>query len=344
MTLQVAPCYFAGQLDTCIDFPASALQPGTWNFFYRENGEIFAAVHPGGANTGSVNVRLSATSLPALEDPSGNSFYPRSLWLNTSHKLLSDIKIRYYMSTDEINRYSRLSPGTLMLLHREEAPEDCRLKTGNTSIPEQEDSLKWESTGHEKYRYLEFETRTTGLFLLWKNEVPAGRLSVETDPRSAPYVLTDNIRAMPFGEYLVQKSREGTVWQEWRSGIHGGARIRDATPYIPETYYRLVFDFGNAVRAVLDTRKAIVSGEQPECILLGNPLPYGLNIDLWFPDLLKSSTRLFSLQGQEIPLLSVTENGDHYRINPANTLPKGTYYLKARNRSGIPCTKRVMVY
>lgn len=168
-------------------------------------------------------------------------------------------------------------------------------------------------------------------------------LTAEPGVSSIPHLSVKNIRPMPFGQYLVWKSREAITWQEWRTGIHDTLRIRDPTPHIPETHYRLVFDFGNNIRAVLDTRKVEVSGESPECIVLGNPLTDGRSIGLWFPDLQKSSTRLVTLLGQEIPLLKITESGEYYRIIPVNTLAKGTYYLKAENRSGTACTKRIMV-
>lgn len=342
MTLQIAPCYFAGQIDTCIDFPATALQTGTWNYFYRENGEIFAALHPQGVNTGSVNLRLSSTAHSSWEDPAGNRFYPRSLSLNASRKLSSKVKIRYYMSQSEINNYPEDANETLLLLHQEEFREDCLPEPADLSVLWLKDTLRWESTGHEKYRYLEFETEATGRYFLWKNQAPAGRLNAEPTSQSV-LISAESIRTMPFGNYRIYKSRDGISWQEWRSGINHPVRIRDATPHIPETWYRLIFDFGNQIRAVLDTRKAEISGESPECILLENPVSDGRNIGLWFPDLQKSSTKLVTLHGQEVPLLNITENGEHYRITPVNALAKGAYYLKTENRSGIPCTKRIIV-
>lgn len=338
MTLQIVSCYFAGQIDTCIDFPSPALQPGSWNYFYRENGEIFAAVHPQGTNTGSLDLRLSSTPGTALEDPFGNRFYPRSLSLNTARKLTSTLKVRYYMSTEEIQNYPEDTTGTLMLLYQEEFPEDCKGNPQNTLLW-RKDTLRWESTDNEKYKYLEFETDAAGRYFLWKNRSPAGRLTVEP----GPHLSVENIRTMPSGQYAIYKSREGITWREWKSGIHDAVRIRDPTPHIPETYYRLIFDFGNNIRAVLDTRKVEFSGENPGCIVLGNPVTAGQDIGLWFPDLQKSSTKLVTQLGQAIPLLKITENGEHYRIVPVNALAKGTYYLKAESRSGTRCTKRIMV-
>ncbi len=342
MTLQVTPCYFSGQIDTCIDFPSPALQPGTWNYFYRENGEIFAALHPQGVNTGSINLMLSSTVQPSLKDSSGNRFYPRSLSFNASRKLSSKVKIRYYMSRDEINHYPGKANETLMLLHQEEFPEDCLLKPEGLSVLWPKDTLRWDGAGQEKYHYLEFEAEANGRYFLWKNQAPAGSLRAEPTLQSV-LVLAENIRGMPFGSYRIDKSHDGIRWQEWRSGIDAPLRIRDATPHIPETWYRLIFDFGTQIQAVLDTRKADISGESPECILLENPVSDGRNIGLWFPDLQKSSTKLITLHGQEVPLRNITESDGHYRITPVNALAKGTYYLKTENRSGIPCTKRIMV-
>lgn len=340
LSLLITPCYFAGQLDTCMEFPAPDPQPGTWNYFYRENGEIFAAVHPQGKNTGSINLTLSSTAHAALQDPSGNRLYPRSLTLNTTHKLSFPLKIRYYMSSSEIQNYPDEAPGTLILLHQDQLTDDCR--PGSVALW-LKDTLQWQNTENEEYRYFEFETRATGRYFLWKNRVPGGQLTAEPGVSPTPRLSVENLRPMPSGQYAVYKSREGITWQEWRSGIHDTLRIRDPTPHIPETHYRLVFDYGNNIRAVVDTRKVEVSAENAECIVPGNPLNDGRSITLWFPDLQKSSTRLLTLLGQEIPLLKITDNGEHYRITPVNALAKGTYYLKAESRSGRACTKRIMV-
>lgn len=343
VTLQVLPCYFAGQIDTCIDFPSPALQSGTWNYLYHENGEIFAALHPQNVNTGNIILRLSSTGGPSLNDSLGNRFYPRSISLNTAHKLTSKIKMRFYMSLEEINRYPEDTAQTLMLLHREEFAEGCPPISGSHTLW-LKDTLKWQSTDNERYKYLEWETDLTGLYLLWASRLPSGQLSIETNLRELPLISAENIRVMPFGQYLILKSRDGQEWQEWKSGINGPVKLKDIAPYIPETYYRLVFDFGNNIRAVLDSRKTDTAGEQPNCILLENPVNMGRSIGLYFPDLQKSSTRLITLHGQEIPLLRITENGENYRILPASTLTKGTYYLKTENRAGVPCTKRIIIY
>lgn len=343
ITFKIVSCYFAGQVDTCMDFPAPALQPDTWNYFHFENGEIFAAVHPQGVNTGSITLQLSATRRPSLEDTFGNRFYPRSLSFNAAYPLSSRIKIRYYMSSEEISRYHHHSPeitASLLLLHQEEFPEDCKA-AGTLWL---KDTLQWESLADTRYKYVEFETEAAGRYLLWRNLLPAGQLTVQTEPHSFPLISAKNLRVMPYGQYLIGKSRDGTSWQEWRSGIRQDSEIKDAAPYSPETYYRLVFDFGNKIRAALDTAKAELPGQFPECVLLENPVSEGRNIRLYFPGLQKSNTRLVTIQGSEIPLLHITENGGHYQISPVNALSKGSYYLKTENNSGIPCTKRVIVY
>lgn len=350
MTLRIISCYFAGQDDTCIKFSAPTLQPDTWNYFYYENGEIFAAVHPQETNTGSINLQLSVTFRPSLEDAFGNRFYPRSLSLNTAYPLSSGIKIRYYMSQEEINHYhdSNRSPedditGSLMLLHRAELPEGCGQDRAG-GILWLKDTVQWESVAGTKYKYVEFETEAVGHYFLWRNQLPAGRLTVETVPHSFPLISAENLRTMPDGQYLIGKSRDGNSWQEWKWDIHRDTRVKDPTPYIPETYYRLVFDFGNNIRAALDTARAELAGRFPECALLENPVSDRRHIRLYFPGLEKSNTRLVTVHGREIPLLHITENGDHYRISPVNILPQGSYYLKTENKAGIPCTKRIIVY
>lgn len=258
MTFQIASCYFSGQIDTCADFPAPALQAGEWNYFYRENGEILAAVHPQGVNTGSINLVISTTKRSSVEDLSGNRFYPRSLSLNTARSLPSKVKLRFYMSLKEIAGYRKELNDTTLLIYREEALLECHQKPGNT-ILWLKDTIGWKSTEHVNYKYFEFETEATG------------RYFIKAEPRKT---------STPAGE----------------------------------------------------------------CVLIENPLSNEQSIRLLFPDLQKSRTRLVTLQGQEIPLLRITEKGDQFRITPIRALAKGTYYLKTENRLGIPCTKRIIIY
>jgi|GEM_PF-1347975 len=337
MTLQISPCYFAGQTDTCIDFPAPGLQPGTWNYFYRENGEIFAAVHPQGVQTGRVHLKLTSTAAAFLDDPFGNRFYPRSLSFNTSRKLSSKVKIRYYMSQHEIHSYPAEAGKTLMLLHRNELPADC---TPGTAILWVKDTLQW--LANEDFPYLEFETEAPGQYFLWENQVPKGRLTLVPEQSSLPGLAVEDLRVLPFGRYLINKSSDGTTWQEWASGISITHPVKDVTPYIPETYYQLAFDFGNRIMAALDMQKAEISGRVPGCVVPGNPFSDTQAISLYFPDLDKSSTKLLTLNGQEVPLMKITEKDEYYRIDPVNRLAKGIYYLTARNRSGVSCTKRII--
>lgn len=337
VTLEIISCYFAGQVDTCMDFPSPALSPDTWHYSHLENGEIVAAVHPQGMHTGPMNLKLSATRESSWNDPSGNRFYPRSLSFNTTRKLRSKIKIRCYMSADEVNNYT--GEGSLLLLHREKFPEECVPGSGPLWL---KDIVHWDSTADKRYLCFEWETEHTGQYFLWKSRLPSGQITVETESRRFPLVSVRNLQPMPSGQYQIQKSRDGISWQPWRSGIHG--ETEDISPFGPETYYRLIFDFGNNIMAELGTAQATISGEYPECVLLENPVGQGQSIRLYFPGLQKNHTRLVTVQGTEIPLLQITENGEHYRISPVNTLTKGSYYLKTQNRSGISCTKKIFIY
>lgn len=337
MTLKISSCYFAGQTDTSVSISVPALQADEWNYLYLENGEIFAALYTQEANTGPVLMNLTATARASLRDSSGNRFYPRSL--HTANEL--PVKIRFYMSRHEIEHYTGPTGGSVMLLYQEEFTAEGRPPNGVLWL---KDTLKWENTDHKNYVYFEFETVSAGAYFLWRNQVPAGQLRVDTDLQTFPLVSAENLRPMPAGHYLIRKSREGVSWQEWRSGVANNEKISDVTPFIPETYYRLDFDFGKNIRAALDTAKATLHGKYPECILLENPVREGRNIGLYFPGLQKSHTQLVTLNGREVPILHITENGDHYRISPVNVLTKGSYYLKAQNRYGLPCTKRIIVY
>ncbi len=339
MTLMVAPCYFAGQKDTAVSLPVPDLHPGEWNYLYLENGEIFAAVHPGENDPGSLLVQFTSTARPVLTDSSGNRFYPRSLALAAARELISPLKIRYYLSLEELQRYPEGAGDALLLLHRPNGSN-----AGADSTLWLQDTLTWQSMAGGKYLCTEFETVSTGDYFWWKSRVPAGRLRVGTDAQAFPLLLAEHLLPMPEGEYVVRKSPDGISWHDTWRGITAHEKIRDAVPYTPETYYRLEFDFGKHIRAVLDTAKAYFQGEQPLCLLLENPGTEGRNIRLYFPGLQAEYTRLVSLQGREIPLREFAKQGDHHRIIPANPLTPGTYYLTARNPNGQSCIKRIIIY
>lgn len=341
VTLQVISCYFAAQTDTCMDFPAPALPPDKWHYFHLENGEIVAAVNAQEANTGNINLTLSATRQSSWEDTFGNRFYPRSLSFHTARKLPSDIKIRYYISADEIRNYPGDTSGSILLLHREKFPEDCGPGSDMLWL---KDTVHPKSTADKRYQYFEWETKHTGQYFLWKNRPPAGLMTIATDSRSFPLVSVKNLQPIPSGQYLIRKSRDGINWQAWRSGINRDITFEDTTPYLPETCYQLIFDFGNNISAELGSGKATFPGEYPECLLLENPVSQGQSIRLYFPGLEEKHTKLVTIQGTEIPLLPITESNEYHRISPANTLTKGSYYLKTRNQSGQSCTKKIIIY
>ncbi len=339
MTLVVAPCYFAGQKDTTVSLSVPALHPDEWNYLYMENGEIFAAVHPGENDPGTLLIHLISTVRPVLTDSSGNRFYPRSLAVAAARELLSPIKIRYYLSLEENQMYPENVNYTLLLLHRTN-----RSEVGTDSTLWLQDTLAWQSVAGGKYLYTEFETVDTGDYFFWKNRVPSGRLRVGTDAQAFPLLLAENLLPMPEGEYVLWKSPDGISWHDAWRGITGREKIRDEVPYTPETYYRLEFDFGKNIRAVLDTVKAHFQGEHPLCLLLENPATEGRNIRLYFPGLQEEYTRLVSLEGRDIPLREIGKQGDHHRIIPVNPLTQGTYYLTTRNPNGQSCIKRIIIY
>ena len=340
LEIRVQTCYFAAQTDTTVAVVEPVLFPDEWNYLYLDNGEIFAAIHPRGQHLSPRAVEFTATRRPFFPDSSGHRFVPRKLSIYAATPFALPVKVRYYISENEWLNYPE-NPGTPVLLLHQHLAGSSRSADSTWWA---KDTLQWTPATSLAYRYAEFEADSPGHFLLWRSRKPSGKLHLAKDAQGYPVVVPENLAIVQRGQYVVRKSADGTNWRELASGVSSKESLSDTDPYLPETRYRLDFDFSARIRAILDSGKIDFPGPPPVCQLLQNPPADKRAIHLAFPGLQKERTHLVSFQGQRIPILHITETEDYYRIHPATALQAGSYYLITTNREGQSCTKRIIVY
>jgi hypothetical protein len=343
MQIEVSSCYFEGNEDTCLTTEYTSLERNEWTYFYKENGEIYGAIHPGGSNMGRVEMRVTSTVDSVFEDRSKNQFYPRSWTVNTSRSLTSPYKVRLYLSEIEIAQFKKTVRDSVTILRNDFLTANCDWGQDSTLMWMIAHGA-WLDTDNDKHYFVEFETDKTGRFLLWSDLIPTGNLNVLLNQNQIPELSVENHKVLPIGNYVVSKSERGIDWNEMKRGIAYHESFTDLRPYLYKTQYQLIYDFENGIKALLDTKEIDISESFSQCMLFENPSTDNKRIAVYFPEVDKNKILLSDILGREIPLKQVVQSSDRFEINPLNPLAKGMYILKMTNTQNSNCIKKVIVY